>query len=63
MSLLFFNSSIPLPPASHKENIKKIRETITPIVDTKKLCVSKSSIERTQGQHERLSRSRKKWSY
>ena len=33
---------------THKENIKKNRQTITPIVDTKKLCLSKNSIERSQ---------------
>ena len=32
-------------------------------VDTKKLCVSKYSIERSQKQHKKSSRSRKKWSY
>ena len=31
-------------------SIKKTREAITPIVDTVKLCNSKSSIERSQGQ-------------
>ena len=31
--------SLPLPTASHKENIQKTRETINPIVDTKKLWV------------------------
>ena len=31
-------------------SIKKTSETITPIVDTVKLCTSKYSIERSQGQ-------------
>ena len=44
----------------HKENIKKTRETITPIVDTKKVCVSKHSIEISQRQHKKSSRSRKR---
>ena len=35
---------------THKENIKKTREAITPNVDTVKLCVSKYSIERSQVQ-------------
>ena len=38
--------------STHTENIKKfkkIRKTITPIVDSKKLFVSKYSIERSQG--------------
>ena len=29
---------------THKENIKKNRQTITPIVDTKKLCLSKNPL-------------------
>ena len=33
-----------------KENIKKTMETMTPIVGTKKLCVSKCFIERSQRQ-------------
>ena len=45
--------------STHKENIKKTRETITPIADTKKLCVSKYSIERSQRHHKKSSRSRK----
>ena len=45
--------------SARKENINKNRETITPIVDIKKLCVSKYSIERLQGQHKKSSRSRK----
>ena len=44
---------------STHENIKKGRETITPIVDTKKLCMSKNSTEKSQRQHKKLSRSRK----
>ena len=44
---------------STHENIKKARETITPIVDTKKLCMSKNPTERSQRQHKKLSRSRK----
>ena len=36
---------------SHKENIKKTRETITSTVDTKKLYVSKYSIRRSQRLH------------
>ena len=35
---------------THKENIKKTRETISPTIDAVKLCVSKYSIERSQGQ-------------
>ena len=44
--------------STHKENIKKTREAITPIADAKKLCVSKYSIERSKS-----SRSRAKWYY
>ena len=33
-----------------KENLKKTREFITPTIDTVKLCASKCSIERSQGQ-------------
>ena len=54
----FFHSSLPLPPASYKENTEKIRETITPIVGTNKLCVSKHYIETSQGQQEKSCRSR-----
>ena len=36
---------------STHENIKKGRETITPIVDTKKLSMSKNSTEKSQRQH------------
>ena len=36
--------------STHKENNKKTRESITPTVDTTKLCVSKYSIEKSQGQ-------------
>ena len=39
--------------------MKKIKETLTPIVDTKKRCGSKYSIDRLQGQHKKLSRIRK----
>ena len=45
--------------STHKDNIMKTRETITPIIGTKKLCVSKYCIERSQSQHKKLSRSRK----
>ena len=31
---------------AHYENIRKTRETITPVVDTVKLCMLKYSIER-----------------
>ena len=41
--------------STHEENIKKTRETITPIVDTKTLCVSNCS----QGQHRKSTTSRK----
>ena len=40
--------------STHKENIKKTREIITPIVDTKKLNVSKNFIERSQRQHKKF---------
>ena len=40
--------------STHKENIKKTREIITPIVDTRKLNVSKNSIERSQRQHKKF---------
>ena len=51
-----------------KEILKKNRKTVTPIVDTeklcvfdtKKLCVSKYSIERSQRQHKKSPRSKKK---
>ena len=39
--------------SAHKENIKKTRETINPIVDTKRLCVSKYYIERSQRQQQK----------
>ena len=42
--------------STHKE---KINKTITPIANTTKLCVSKYSIERSQGQPKKPSRSRK----
>ena len=42
-----------------QSSFKKTRETITPIVDTKKFCVSKFSIEMSQRQHKKSSRSRK----
>ena len=45
--------------STHKEKINKTRETITPIANTTKLCVSKYSIERSQGQPKKPSRSRK----
>ena len=35
---------------THKKNIKKTREVITLILDTVKLCVSKYSTNRSQGQ-------------
>ena len=35
----------------HKKNDKKIKEAITHIADTVKLCASKHFIERSQGQH------------
>ena len=35
---------------THYENIRKTKETITPVVDTVKLCTLKYSIERSQGQ-------------
>ena len=38
---------------THNENIKKTRETVTPILDTKKLCVSKCSIETSLEQHKK----------
>ena len=34
--------------STHKKNIKKTREAITPIVDAVKFCASKHSIERSQ---------------
>ena len=37
----------------NKENIKKAKEAITPILDTVKLNASKFSIERSQGQRQR----------
>ena len=40
---------------THKQNIKKTREAITPIADTAELCASKYSIESSYEQ-------RKKWS-
>ena len=43
---------------TRKQNIKKTRENITPIVDTKKLYLSKYSIERSQRQNKKLCRSR-----
>ena len=43
----------------HKENIKKARESINPIVDTKKLCVPKYSTEELQGQHKESFKNRK----
>ena len=49
--------------STHKENIKKTREIITPIVDTKKLCLSKYYTERSQGQNKKSSSIREKWSY
>ena len=45
--------------STHKLNIKKTMETNTPIADTKKLCVSKYSIERSKGQLKKSSKSRK----
>ena len=35
---------------NYKENIKKTMEAITPIVGTLKLCASKHSIKKSQGQ-------------
>ena len=35
--------------STHDESFNKTRETITPIVDIKKLCVSKFSIRKSQG--------------
>ena len=35
--------------STHKENFNKTRETITPILDTRKLCVWKYSIKKSQG--------------
>ena len=43
---------------THRQNIKKTRENATPIVDTKKLYVSKYYIERSQRQNKKLCRSR-----
>ena len=43
--------------STNRENIENTR--ITPIVDTKKLYVSKYFIERSQRQHKKSSRSRK----
>ena len=45
--------------STHKENITKTRETITPTVDIKKLRVSIYSIKKSQKQHKNSSRSRK----
>ena len=48
----------------HKENIKKAREAITPLVDTVKPC-GRQNIELRghRGNTKNSSRSRKKWSY
>ena len=35
--------------STHKENFNKTREAITPIVDTRKLCLWKCSIKKSQG--------------